>query len=124
MKKITYIFLILVFFNISAFSLYYLKVINHFCFPILNNNFDILLTNLIIIVFFIIYSIIYQRFMIKKFNYFKSMMLGILLGIILCLFFKNLKWEEYLFITLFTSFSLTFISYSIYFEQVKEEVFK
>lgn len=124
MKKIMNIFLILVFFNICGFTLYYLKVIDHFYFVILNNYIDIFITNLIIIVLTFIYMNVYEKFMINKFNYITIMILGLLLGVGPCLIFKNLKIEEYLFIILYISFSITFISYSIYFETIKEEVFK
>ena len=124
MKNFVYIFLVLVFFNISVSSLYYLGVINHYSLLLFNNYFDILITNIILVIIFIIYSLIYKKFMIKKFNYFKIMILGLLLGGIFCLCIPNLMIEEYLFISLFISFAITFVSYSIYFETIKKDVFK
>lgn len=124
MKNFVYIFLVLVFFNISVSSLYYLGVINHYSLLLFNNYFDILITNIILVIIFIIYSFIYKKFMIKKFNYFKIMILGLLLGGIFCLCIPNLMIEEYLFISLFISFAITFVSYSIYFETIKKDVFK
>ena len=124
MKKFMFIFLAIVFFNVSVFSLYYLKIINYYGFKLMNNNFDILLTNLIYVLGLVLYMLIYSKFMINKFNYFKSGLLGIILGIIICFCIQGLLIEEYLFIILYSSFIITFISYSIYFDNVKDKVFK
>ena len=124
MKKLSYILLVIVFFNIMIFSLYYLRIINHYSLVIFNDSIDVLITNLILFFIMLVYSVFYQRFMIKKFNYFKVASLGLIIGIIFCLFFSNLIFEEYLFIALYTSFSFTFISYSVYFDLIKDKVFK
>ncbi len=124
MKKLMFIFLAIVFFNVSVFSLYYLKVISYYGFKIFDNNVDILITNLIYISSLIIYSYFYQRFIMNRFNYLKSAILGSMIGLIIALLLPDLKVEEFLYIILFSSFIITFISYSIYFDTIKEEVFK
>lgn len=124
MKNFLYIFLVIVFFNISIFSFYYLGTINHYSFNIFNNYIDILITNLFIVILLVIYSFIYLKCLINKFNYFITMLVGLLIGIIISVCITNLIFEEYLYICLFSSFSLTFISYSIYFERIKDKVFK
>ena len=124
MKSLMYIFMVIVFFNISIFSFYYFGTINHYSFNIFNNPIDILITNMIIISILILYGLIYIKYLISKFNYFTTMIVGLILGIIISLCIPNLIFEEYLYICLFSSFSLTFISYSIYFSSIKDKVFK
>lgn len=124
MKNIIYILTVIVFFNLSLVCLYYLKVINNYGFVIFNNFLDVIFTNIIVFLCLSIYTYIYIKFMIGKFNYLKVMILGLLLGVIISLFIPTLIFEERLLISLFTSFSLTFISYSVYFDSVKQNVFK
>jgi len=119
MKRLIYILLVIVFFNISVGVLYYLGVLNRFY----NNFKEGILTNVIFIIILSLYALIYVKFMINKFNYFKVMILGIIIGIVVGIPIE-LSFEEYLFVSLFTSFSFTFISYSIYFDEVKDNVFR
>lgn len=124
MKKFIYILMVIVFFNISIFCFYFLGIVKHYSFNIFNGYLDILITNLILIIILFLYSNIYNKFLITKFNYLKIMIIGLVIGGIICLSIPNLIFEEYLYISLFTSFSLTFLSYSIYFDKIKEKVFK
>ena len=116
--------MVIVFFNISIFCFYSLGIVKHYSFNIFNGYLDILITNLILIIILFLYSNIYNKFLITKFNYLKIMIIGLVIGGIICLSIPNLIFEEYLYISLFTSFSLTFLSYSIYFDKIKEKVFK
>lgn len=124
MKNLIYILTVIVFFNLTLICLYYLKVINNYGIVIYNNFFDVVITNILLFLILSLYTYIYIKFMLGKFNYFKIMLLGLLVGFILSICVPYLLFEERLLVTLFTSFSLTFISYSIYFDSVKKEVFK
>ena len=124
MKRLMYIFLVIVFFNVSIFSFYYFGTISHYSFNIFNNTIDIIITNLIVACILFFYSEIYIRYLITKFNYFLTMAMGLILGIIISVCIPNLMFEEYLYICLFSSFALTFVSYSIYFDSIKDKVFK
>ena len=124
MKRLMNIFLAIVFFNLSVFTFYYLGIIKSYSLTILDNNFDILITNVVFLILICTYSFIYEKFLIDRFNYLKIMVLGLLLGIIISLFMPRLIFQEYLYIVLFTSFIVTFVSYNIYFDKVKDKVFK
>ena len=124
MKKVSYVLLVLVFFNLSINLLYYLQVVNYNAIKIFDNYFDVLFTNILLIILIVIYMFIYLRFMIERFNYFKSVILGVIIGIVICVLYRGLAFEEYLFIVLSSALITTFISYSLYFERIKDEVFK
>ena len=124
MKKVSYVLLVLVFFNLSINLLYYLQVVNYNAIKIFDNYFDVLFTNILLIILIVIYMFIYLRFMMERFNYFKSVILGAIIGIGICFLYRGLAFEEYLFIVLSSALITTFISYSLYFERIKDEVFK
>ena len=124
MKKVSYVLLVLVFFNLSINLLYYLQVVNYNAIKIFDNYLDVLFTNVLLIMLIVIYMFIYLRFMIERFNYFKSVILGVIIGIVICVLYRGLAFEEYLFIVLSSALITTFISYSLYFERIKDEVFK
>ena len=118
MKNIIYVLLVIVFFNCSFLTLYYLKIFSNLG---LNNLFSI---NIGVLFVSYLYSFIYYRFFLHKFNFIFISFVGGILGLVSLLFFKNMNLEETLFIVTFSSFALTFLSYSIYFENKKELVFK
>ena len=124
MKKVSYVLLVLVFFNLSINLLYYLQVVNYNAIKIFDNYFDVLFTNILLIILIVIYMFIYLRFMMERFNYFKSVILGAIIGIGICFLYRGLAFEEYLFIVLSSALITTFISYSLYFGRIKDEVFK
>ena len=124
MKKVSYVLLVLVFFNLSINLLYYLQVVNYNAIKIFDNYLDVLFTNILLIILIVIYMFIYLRFMMERFNYFKSVILGAIIGIGICFLYRGLAFEEYLFIVLSSALITTFISYSLYFERIKDEVFK
>jgi hypothetical protein len=124
MKKLIYILVVLVFFFIGSFSLYYLGVISNYYLSIFDNYIlDVITTVVILFLFFYLYSLIYEAILINKFNYLRIMIMGFVVGFMISLIVYDLKIEEYIFMILFTSFAFTFISYSIYFERIKTEVF-
>lgn len=124
MKNFIYILVDIVFFNLSAWLLYYLGLVNNTSLVIFDSVVDIIITNLVIFVSLWIYLSVYNKFLIRKFNYFKIAVLGLFIGIVVLFFVPNAVFQEKLFIVLFTSFALTFLSYSVYFDGVKLEVFK
>lgn len=124
MKNFIYILTVIVFFNLTLICLFYLKVINNYGLVIFNNFIDIVITNVMLFLILCLYTFIYIKFMLGKFNYLKIMVIGLVIGGVISIFIPSLLFQERLLITLFTSFALTFISYSIYFDGVKRDVFK
>ena len=124
MKKFIYIFVDIVFFNLSVFLLYYLGLINNTNLIIFGNWFDIVFSNIVVLLFLWGYTMIYSKFFMDFFSYWKIALVGGLTGCILLMIFPIISFQEALFIVLYTSFSFTFLSYSIYFDNIKIEVFK
>lgn len=124
MKNFVYILVDIVFFNLSAWLLYYLGLVNNTNFVIFDGLIDILITNLIFVVFLWFYLIIYIKYLMKQFGYFKIAGLGLFVGVIFTLFIPTSNAQEKIFIVTFTSFSITFLSYSVYFDSVKHKVFQ
>lgn len=125
MKNVIYILAVIVFFNLSIFCLYYLKLIENLSvFVFLNNTYDLLIVNVLLGSILLIYTLVYKCFFLDKFKYFFTAVVGLVIGVLLSLLF-NKEWSvEMVFMSLFISFSITYISYSIYFDSVKKEVFK
>lgn len=124
MKNFIYILIDIVFFNLSAWLLYYLGLVNNTNFIVFDGIIDILITNLILIVFLCIYLNIYIKYMMKKFGYFKIAIIGLIIGAIFSFVISSANLQEKIFIITFSSFSITFLSYSVYFDSIKSKVFK
>lgn len=124
MKRLIYILAVIVFFNLSVICLYYLRVINSYGIGFFYDWKDIFINNIVVFILSLIYSILYSKYLIRKFDYFKCLILGLVIGVLLAFINPSSIFEERLFVTLFTSFIVTFLSYSIYFDQVKNDVFK
>ena len=124
MKKLLYILVVMVFFNLSVWLLYYLGLVSNTSLIIFDNILDIVITNCIVVFILSIYVIIYNKFLINRFNYWEIALIGIVVGSIISLFLNNITMQEKLFLICFSSFSFTFLSYDIYFDKVKKDVFK
>ena len=118
MKKLTYILLVIVFFNCYFLTLYYLKIFDNLGIR------ELYFLNIGFSVGSYVYLLIYSRFFIYKFNFLLVSVVGFVLGIIVSMLFKIITIEEFLFLTTFVSISICFLSYSVYFEVKKELVFK
>jgi len=118
MKRISYILLVIVFFNCAFLTMYYLKVFNKLE---LSNLLDM---NIIVFLLTILALLIYTKLFISKFSFIFISILGLLIGLIISFIVKGLIVEEYLFIITFTSFSFTFLTYSIYFDNKNKEIVK
>ena len=124
MKKLVYILINIVFLNLSVWLLYYLGLVNNTSLIIFDNSLDILITNVTAVSIYGFYILIYRKVLIHKFNYWKIAVLGLVVGLLIVFLLKSITFQEKLFLVLFSSFSLTFLSYSIYFEEIKENVFR
>ena len=102
MKRLIYILAVIVFFNLSVICLYYLRVINSYGISFFNAWQDIFINNIIVFILSLIYSFLYSKYLIKKFNYFKCLVLGLLIGILISFINPNSIFEERLFVILFT----------------------
>lgn len=116
MRKIIYVLLVIVFFNCSFLTLYYLKILTN-----LNMN-KLFEMNIILFIFSYLYSLIYAYYFKDKFNYLFILFITLFFPLPY-LIFNKLSLEEMLFIMTFSSFSFTFISYSIYFDNKKIYLF-
>jgi len=128
-RVISYLVMSLLFFNVLFIFYYYFKIVNFLYIDFLNfNNFvNIILTNLIILTFDIIYIIMYRISKLDKLSYFFVVLLGMIIGIIasfIVLKDKNYEVIDYLGVISYFIINTVFLSYSLYFDNVKEVVFK
>ena len=80
MKKITYLLLIIVFFNLLTLLFYYLKLIDSYGFKFSENIvINASISNFVIIISNIVYMAIYNKYLISKFNYFITVIFGFII---------------------------------------------
>lgn len=128
-EKVSYVVMSLLFFNLLFIFYYYFKIVNflYIDFVGINTLVNIVLSNLFIIVFDVLYIILYKTIKLEKLSYLFTVFLGIFLGgmvSLLVLGFNSHDAIDYLGIISFFTINTLFISYSLCFEKEKELVFK
>lgn len=126
-NKISYIIMSVLFFNIIFIFYYYFKIVNFLYIDFVRGNIiaKTLITNIIIIVFNILYIFVYEYLKLYKLSYFMISILGLLIGIGASFIILNKEYEfsDYLAVISYFIINTVFVSYSLYFEKNKENVF-
>lgn len=128
-NKISYVVASLIFFNLLFIFYYYFKIVNflYIDFVRINTLVNILITNLFIITFNVLYIILYKVIKLDRLSYLFTILLGGIIGglfSVLILGVNNYEAIDYLGVISFFTINTLFISYSLYFEKEKELVFK
>lgn len=123
-RNVSYLVMSLLFFNVLFIFYYYFKIVNFsyadlFGFSKLLNG---ILVNLYVLVLDIISILFYKICKIWKLSYFKTVILGFIIGNIasfILLGFNKYEFKDYLSIISYFMINTIFIFYSLYFEEEK-----
>lgn len=130
MKKIiSYLIMSLLFFNVLFVFYYYFKIVNFLYVDLFDVNrfMNIFTINLIVLIFDIVYILLYKLLKLEQLSYFTVIMIGFFLGLVSSyLLLKNDNYEvsDYLAVISFMIINILFLSYSLYFEKNKSNVFE
>lgn len=91
-----------------------------------NKLVNLLLTNLLIFMFDIIFIVSYELFKFRKFSYFFMVLIGCFVGIVVSVFLLDdgYGFVEYLGVISYFIIDVVFLSYSLYFDEIKNSVFE
>lgn len=124
-KKISYLFMSLVFFNFLFLFYYYFKIVDFLYIELFNYNalINILIVNFIILIIDVFLILFYEFIYL---SYFKMVLLGIVIGVIVCCFFSltgEYNISDYLATISYFIINIIFICYSLLFDKEKKVVF-
>lgn len=126
-RKISYVIVSVLYFNLFFMFCYYFKIVEFFSdkFLLENRLFDVLVINLFLVAFDVLYILFFSVIKTQKLSYFWYVGSGVFLGVIISfiLFKTNNKFSDYLSMVSFFTVNSIFLSYSLMFEKEKNNVF-
>jgi len=126
-RKISYVIVSVLYFNLFFMFCYYFKIVEFFSdkFLLENRLFDVLVINLFLVAFDVLYILFFSVIKTQKLSYFWYVGSGVFLGVIISfiLFKTNNKFSDYLSMVSFFTVNNIFLSYSLMFEKEKNNVF-
>ena len=128
-KKISYLVMSLLFFNVLFIFYYYFKMVNFFYINLFDYNLvvNIMIVNFIVTLADVLIMLFYESLGFNKYPYFLFVIIGCFIGTIISFVFLGLgsyEFSDYLSIVSFFTIDIVFIGYSLKFDEEKEKVFQ
>ena len=128
-KTLSYLMMSLVFFNILFLFYYYFRIVTFLYIDLFSFNkiLNCIFINFIVLLIDIMLLTFYKPFKLYKLSYFKMVLLGIFIGVLMSLIilrWNNYEFGDYLSLVSYFLINTLFIIYSLNFEREKLIVFE